>query len=244
MRIKSKNQKDLENKINKNVDAFEKNINYSFKNKDYILEALTHSSFSNENRNYKFNERMEFLGDSILGMVVSDYIFNREQNVAEGELTKIRANVVCEESLSIVAKNIELGRYILLGKGEKISGGRNRDSILADAMEAIIAAIYLDGGIEEARNFVMKMLGDRIDETIEGNIFRDYKTSLQEVVQRQNNAINYKLIDAKGPDHNKKFIVEALLNGKAVGVGEGKSKKEAEKEAAKNALVTLGKGAQ
>ena len=145
----------INRRISSNIELFEQKINYEFKNKEYILEALTHSSYSNENKNYAFNERLEFLGDSVLSIVISDYLFKKETKLPEGELTKIRANIVCEESLSEVSKNIHLGKYMLLGKGEEATGGRERISILADALEAVIAAIYLDGGIKCAREFIL-----------------------------------------------------------------------------------------
>ena len=220
-----------------NISKFEDTINYKFENKSYILEALTHSSYSNENKNYKFNERLEFLGDSVLSIVISDYLFKKEKNLPEGELTKLRANIVCEESLSEVAGQIHLGEYLLLGKGEEATGGRDRISILADALEAIIAAIYLDGGLEEASKFIFKYMDEIIEDSIEGKIFRDYKTYLQEVLQsRGEQHIWYKLIEEKGPDHNKRFVMEVGINDKVLGVGEGKSKKDAEQVAAKSAL--------
>ena len=218
-----------------NISKFEETINYTFENKSYILEALTHSSYSNENKNYKFNERLEFLGDSVLSIIISDYLFKTEKELPEGELTKLRANIVCEESLSEVASQINLGNFLLLGKGEEATGGRERISILADALEAVIAAVYLDGGIKEARDFIFKYM----QEIIENSIFRDYKTYLQEVLQSKGeHNIWYKLIDEKGPDHNKRFVMEVGINDTVLGVGEGKSKKDAEQVAAKAALKT------
>ena len=227
----------INRKISSNIELFEQKINYEFKNKEYILEALTHSSYSNENKNYPFNERLEFLGDSVLSIVISDYLFKKETKLPEGELTKIRANIVCEESLSEVSKNIHLGKYMLLGKGEEATGGRERISILADALEAVIAAIYLDGGIKCAREFILTNMEKIINDSIKGKIFRDYKTCLQEVLQSNGeNNIGYKLIEEKGPDHNKRFVMEVGINDTVLGVGEGKSKKDAEQVAAKCAL--------
>ena len=220
-----------------NISKFENIISYNFKNKQYILEALTHSSYSNENKSYAFNERLEFLGDSVLGIIISDYLFKNETELPEGELTKLRANIVCEESLSEVSKKIELGTHMLLGKGEEATGGRERVSILADAVEAVIAAIYLDGGIENARKFVLTQMDEIIQDSIKGRIFRDYKTHLQEVIQSQGETnIIYDLVEEIGPDHNKKFIMQVKLNDEVLGTGEGKSKKEAEQSAAKQAL--------
>ena len=227
----------INRRISSNIELFEQKINYEFKNKEYILEALTHSSYSNENKNYPFNERLEFLGDSVLSIVISDYLFKKETKLPEGELTKIRANIVCEESLSEVSKNIHLGKYMLLGKGEEATGGRERISILADALEAVIAAIYLDGGIKCAREFILTNMEKIINDSIKGKIFRDYKTCLQEVLQSYGeNNIWYKLIEEKGPDHNKRFVMEVGINDTVLGVGEGKSKKDAEQVAAKCAL--------
>lgn len=227
----------IKGNILNNISKFEKIISYEFKNKQYILEALTHSSYSNENKSYAFNERLEFLGDSVLGVVVSDYLFKNETELPEGELTKLRANIVCEESLSEVAKKIELGTHILLGRGEEATGGRDRISILADAFEAVIAAIYLDGGIENARKFVLTQMDEIIQDSIKGRIFRDYKTHLQEVIQSQGESnIVYDLVEEIGPDHNKRFVMQVRLNEEILGTGEGKSKKEAEQSAAKQAL--------
>ncbi|CEQ24087.1 ribonuclease III [[Clostridium] sordellii] len=227
----------IKSSILNNISKFEEIINYKFKNKAYILEALTHSSYSNENKSYAFNERLEFLGDSVLGIVVSDFLFKNETELPEGELTKLRANIVCEESLSDVAKHLNLGKHILLGRGEEATGGRDRVSILADAFEAVIAAIYLDGGIEPSKTFVLKNMEEIIEDSIKGRIFRDYKTHLQEVVQSQGESnIVYNLVEEIGPDHNKRFVMEVRLNDESLGKGEGKSKKEAEQSAAKQAL--------
>ena len=208
-------------KLNKNIldsiAQFENIIGYRFNNKEYILEALTHSSYSNENKGYNFNERLEFLGDSILSIVISDYLFKKETELPEGELTKLRANIVCEESLSEVAI-----------------------SILADAFEAVIAAIYLDGGLREASKFILTYMKDIITNSRKGKIFRDYKTHLQEVLQSKGEVnIWYKLIDEKGPDHNKKFVMQVGIDSKILGFGEGKSKKEAEQVAARKALDNI-----
>ena len=231
-------------KLNKNIldsiAQFENIIGYRFNNKEYILEALTHSSYSNENKGYNFNERLEFLGDSILSIVISDYLFKKETELPEGELTKLRANIVCEESLSEVAISIKLGEYMLLGKGEEATGGRERISILADAFEAVIAAIYLDGGLREASKFILTYMKDIITNSRKGKIFRDYKTHLQEVLQSKGEVnIWYKLIDEKCPDHNKKFVMQVGIDSKILGFGEGKSKKEAEQVAARKALDNI-----
>lgn len=230
----------FDNEINDIIRKFEKRIGYTFKNKEYIQIALTHSSFANEHKQFKFNERLEFLGDSVLGLVVSDYLFNVRKDLPEGKLTKFRANVVCEESLSRVARNLEIGKFLFLGKGEKICGGRDRDSILADAVEAIIAAIYLDSGLESAREFILFNLRDIITNTVDGNIFRDYKTILQEIVQKKNGKLSYRLIAEYGPDHDKEFEMIVKSGQNILGEGKGKNKKEAEKEAARDALIKMG----
>ena len=230
----------FEDAINRNIDEFEKKIEYDFKNREYIQIALTHSSFANEHKQFKYNERLEFLGDSVLGLVISDYLFNERKDLPEGKLTKLRANVVCEESLSRVAKKLDVGNFLFLGKGEKICGGRERDSILADATEAIIAAIYLDGGIECAKDFILSNLRDVISNTVDGNIFRDYKTILQEIIQKKNGKLSYRLVEENGPDHNKEFEMVVKRGHTILGQGRGRNKKEAEKEAAKNALINMG----
>ena len=222
------------------ITRFENIIDYKFNNKEYILEALTHSSYSNENKDIQFNERVEFLGDSVLSIVISEYLFKNETTLPEGELTKLRANIVCEESLSEVAMDIQLGEHMLLGKGEEATGGRERVSILADAVEAVIAAIYLDGGLDKAKEFILNYMKDIITNSRKGKIFRDYKTHLQEVLQSQGETnIWYKLIDEKGPDHNKRFVMQVGMNETVLGTGEGKSKKEAEQSAAKIAINNM-----
>lgn len=226
--------------IRESIRAFEEKIGYEFKNKTYIQTALTHSSFANEHKEFNYNERLEFLGDSVLGLVVSDYLFRARNDLPEGKLTRLRANVVCEESLSVVARKINLGDHLFLGKGERTSGGSDRDSILADATEAVIAAIYLDGGFDQAKDFILSNLRDTIAKNIDGNIFRDYKTILQEIIQGNNGKISYKLVGESGPDHNKEFEMQVKCGQDTIGIGKGKNKKEAEKEAARDALVKMG----
>lgn len=230
----------LKESMRKNIAKFEQVIQYDFKDKELLQIALTHSSFANEHKCFKYNERLEFLGDSVLGLVVSDYIFNIKKNLPEGKLTIIRASVVCEESLCKIAKRIDIGKYLFLGRGEKISGGRTRTSILADATEALIAAIYLDGGYEKAKEFILFYLKDIINTYLDGDVFRDYKTILQEVVQSQNSNLSYKLVGEDGPDHNKVFKMQVKVGNEVLGIGQGKNKKEAEKEAAKDALKVMG----
>ena len=217
----------------------QKKINYEFQDVKLLKEALTHSSYSNEYKKIKNrnNERLEFLGDSILGLIISNYLFRLKKELPEGELTKIRAAIVCERSLKEVAKSVQLGEYLYLGKGEESTGGRTRDSILADATEALIAAIYLDGGFRKATDFVLEHMGDIISQAIQGKIMRDYKTQLQELIQKDNKEnITYKLVDQLGPDHDKTFKMNVFLGEKLIGTGIGKSKKEAEQEAAKDAM--------
>ena len=226
--------------IRESIRAFEEKIGYEFMDKSYIQTALTHSSFANEHKEFNYNERLEFLGDSVLGLVVSDYLFRARNDLPEGKLTRLRANVVCEESLSAVARKINLGDHLFLGKGEKASGGSDRDSILADATEAVIAAIYLDGGFDQAKDFILSNLRDTIAKNIDGNIFRDYKTILQEIIQGNNGKISYKLVGESGPDHNKEFEMQVKCGQETIGIGKGKNKKEAEKEAARDALVKMG----
>lgn len=227
------------NNIEERIGTLQRTINYQFNNIGILKEALTHSSYANESKNKKirYNERLEFLGDSVLGLVISEYIFARYKHLPEGELTKVRASVVCEPSLAIQARNIELGKYLLLGKGEEFTGGRERESILADALEALIGAIYIDSGIDQARNFILNHFMGSIKLASKGSLFKDYKTDLQELLQSKGlEKITYKVVNEHGPDHNKIFDVEVLLGDTVIGRGSGKSKKEAEQRAAKEGI--------
>ncbi len=224
-----------------NFSELEEAIGYHFKNPELIHEALSHSSYANEKKKQRHsNERLEFLGDSVLSVVVSQYLFKHHPDLPEGELTRIRAALVCEKSLHKFALKIKLGNYLLLGKGEEHTGGRERPSILADAFEAVIAAVYLDGGLEAARTHIMHFIPKTIPEN-RSMLFGDYKTALQEVIQKNpEEKIDYKLIEESGPDHNKTFVVEVCLNSNVIGKGIGKSKKEAEQMAAQEALALMG----
>lgn len=220
--------------------TLEKRINYKFNNRQYLMEALTHSSFANERNNgIKSNERMEFLGDSVLSLISSQFLFETYGDMPEGELTKLKASLVCTESLSGFARQIHLGEYLFLGKGEVNTGGANRPSILEDAFESLIAAIYLDGGLDSAREFVLSFLKPAL-ENHKIN-FKDYKTTLQEVIQQNpDQSINYVFVGSSGPDHNKIFEAEVKLNSNVIGRGKGKTKKGAEQAAAKEALNLMG----
>ena len=214
-------------------------LKYTFNNIQLLNESVTHSSYANENKkkNIKYNERLEFLGDSVLSIVISEYLYKRLLAVQEGDLTKIRASIVCEPSLARCSQDLNLGKYLLLGKGEESTGGRSRVSILADTYEAIIGAIYLDGGFDHAKKFILQSLKHIIEDAINGRVFQDYKTHLQEVVQSENvERLLYEVISEDGPDHNKIFHVHVRIGNKIVGKGSGKSKKEAEQNAAKEAL--------
>lgn len=223
------------------IEKFEQIIGYEFKNKELIHHALSHSSYANERKiPGGSNERLEFLGDSVLSIVVSEHLYTHLTNVAEGELTKLRASLVCEKSLHIFAKQINLGDFLMLGKGEENTGGRERPSILADAFEAVIAAIYLDGGLEAARKHILHFLPEDIQHQ-KKPAFNDFKTILQEVVQKNpEEKVDYILAGEEGPDHNKRFVVEVCLNSNVIGRGKGRSKKEAEQLAAKEALELMG----
>ena len=225
-----------------NLKKLEQTIGYQFTAKSLLEQAMTHSSYANENRErgLRDNERLEFLGDSILGFVVADYLYRSFPDRPEGELTRIRALLVCEDSLHEVAQRLELGKYLKLGNGEESCGGRTRPSILADATEAVFAAVYLDGGISAASALIHRVLLDTEREEVAEEKRRDYKTILQEFVQRTpNQTLSYRLFGESGPDHDKTFYFEVLLNGGAVGKGAGRSKKEAEQMAAKDALEKL-----
>ena len=225
------------------MQELEKKLNYTFRNPALLNEALSHSSYANEHRasHLNSNERLEFLGDSVLGFVTAEFLFTQHPNLPEGDLTRIRAALVCEQSLYEVAKKLGLGRYLKLGRGEEAGGGRERTSILADATEAIFAAVYLDGGIREASALIHRVLLDVEREEVVEERRRDYKTALQELIQRQaDQVLSYRMIGEQGPDHAKIFQAEVLLNGEPLGSGFGRSKKEAEQSAAKAALKTLG----
>ncbi|OJV64719.1 MAG: ribonuclease III [Clostridiales bacterium 38-18] len=224
------------------IKKIEALIGYNFKESHYLTRALTHSSYSNENKKEKLknNERLEFLGDSVLGLIISEFIFSHYLQLEEGQLTKVRAKIVCEASLGEAARQIKLGEYMLFGRGEEMTGGRERASILSDAFEALIAAIFLDGGMECARTFVLKQLKPTIDDAVQGKLFVDYKTRLQEVIQVQKgNRIKYDIVREEGPDHAKIFFTEVKLNDSVIGIGSGRSKKESEQEAAKQGLLRL-----
>ena len=222
-----------------NFSEFENIIGYEFKNKAYLETALTHSSYANEKQLSKdCNERLEFLGDSVLGIITAEYFYHNLAHLPEGEMTKKRAACVCEKSLFGFAKKINLGRFMLLGRGEEHTGGRNRASILADAFEAVIGAIYLDGGLENARKFVLDFVKEAAARQLS---FKDYKTELQEIIQKNPaEHLTYVLVGESGPDHDKRFEVEVHLNSNVIGRGIGTSKKKAEQLAAKEALELMG----
>jgi ribonuclease-3 len=234
------NIKSLYQEINKLQNV----IGYRFKDQNNLILALTHSSYANENRkeNLESNERLEFLGDAVLNIIISEKIFREYSTLTEGEMTKARASIVCEPSLESCSNKIRLGEYLLLGKGEELSGGRKRVSILSDAFEALIGSIYIDGGMDDARDFINKFMGEMIEDSISGMLFRDYKTQLQEYVQRSaNHKVIYEVVEEKGPDHNKTFISQVRIKDKIMGVGEGRSKKESEQKAAMAALTEMEK---
>lgn len=219
------------------IKEFEKKLALTFCNDGALLtKALTHSSGAQENQ-ADSNERMEFLGDAILGTVISERLFNDYPTWSEGELTRAKAALVNEPALAAAARRIKLGEVLILSRGEDQSGGRNRPSILCGAFEALIAAVYLDCGMEAARDFILKWLAEPIEAISRGEYHRDYKTLLQELLQEEHRALpNYRVIEETGPDHDKTFVVEVSLGKNILGVGSGKSKKEAERSAAKHAL--------
>ena len=222
------------------LTKLEQGLGYTFRNKTLLENALTHSSYANENRERHLpdNERLEFLGDSILGFVVAEYLYRNFPDKPEGELTRIRADLVCERNLAEAAATIELGSYLLLGHGEEQGGGRKRDSIVSDAMESVIAVSFMDGGFAAAKEIIDRLILSNIPKGRPRNF--DYKTAFQELVQRKKDQqIHYELTGESGPDHDKHFEVEVLLNGKAVGHGVGSSKKRAEQAAAEAAIEAL-----
>jgi len=223
------------------MKELEKKIGYQYKNISYLENALTHSSYANEAKHgTKSNERLEFLGDAVLSMVVSDYIYKNCPNLPEGDLSKLRASLVCEKSLCRFSKSLGVGRCLKLSRGEHNLKGNERPSILADAFEAIIASIYLDGGMEQARKFILSFVEPEIKNP-KPKAFKDYKTTLQEIIQKNpEERLTYVLTGEQGPDHDKHFFVEVHLNSNVIGRGGGRSKKEAEQQAAREALELMG----
>lgn len=218
------------------LKELENKIGYEFKEKVLLLQALTHSSFSNEQKinRYKNYERLEFLGDAVLELLSSRFFFETYPEMSEGQMTRMRSSRVCEPALAFCARDLSLGKYILLGKGEEATGGRGRDSIISDVMEAVIGAIYLDGGIEEADKFVKKYILSDLENK---QLFYDSKTILQERVQKTGRTIVYELVSETGPDHDKTFTVEAIIDGRTAGKGQGRNKKTAEQQAAYQVLL-------
>ncbi|MEI3212812.1 MAG: ribonuclease III [Lachnospiraceae bacterium] len=225
--------------MNELLEELQDKIGYRFQNTDLLKQALTHSSFANEQKINKLKdyERLEFLGDAVLELVSSEFLFRENPQMPEGQLTKLRASMVCEPALAYCAKDIDLGSYILLGRGEEYTGGRYRSSITSDVMEAIIGAIFLDGGIENAKKHIYRFILSDLENKI---LFLDSKTILQEEIQKKKDAqLRYELIGESGPDHNKQFTVDAYLNDVLIGSGTGRTKKAAEQQAAYEALLKM-----
>lgn len=223
----------------KSMDELQKRIGYRFKNKNLLRQALTHSSYANEKHMSKLsdNERLEFLGDAVLEIVSSEFLFQNYPKMPEGDLTKLRASIVCEPTLALCTKEMDLGKYLFLGKGEDMTGGRKRKSILSDALEALIGSIYLDGGFASAKEFILRFILTDIEHK---QLFYDSKTILQEIVQAEfKEELSYRIIAETGPDHDKLFEVEALIGEQVIGTGEGRTKKSAEQEAAYHGILKL-----
>lgn len=221
------------------LKELQEKIGYQFRDETLLKQALTHSSFANEQKINKLGnyERLEFLGDAVLELVTSEFLFNENKDMPEGQLTRLRASMVCEPALAYCARDIRLGSYILLGKGEEATGGRKRDSIISDVMEAVIGAIFLDGGIENAKKYIYRFVLSDLEDKI---LFMDSKTLLQEEIQKNNTAqLRYELVGETGPDHDKEFRVEAYLDEKLIGTGVGRTKKAAEQQAAYEALIRI-----
>lgn len=226
------------------ISEFEKTIAYSFKDRELLRLAFTHSSFANEKRRgcHENNERLEFLGDAVLDMVVSEYMYRQYPQMPEGELTKLRAGVVCESSLAKLAIRMDFGQHLFLGKGEESTGGRSRDSILADSFEAVIGAVLIDGGFEAVSSYILRFMAEEINRAQKNFKTRDSKTSLQEIIQKNSKlSITYTIVSETGPDHDKIFTANVCHGEKILGIGKGKSKKEAEQCAANNALAKMNK---
>ena len=223
----------------KPLEELEQKIGYSFQDKRLLRQALTHSSFANEQKINKYDdyERLEFLGDAVLELVSSEFLFRENENMTEGQLTRLRASMVCEQALAYCAREFGLEKYILLGKGEEMTGGRTKDSIISDVMEAIIGALYVDNGMEEAKAYIHRFILSDLEHK---QLFYDAKTILQEHVQQKNQGtLHYELIREEGPDHDKMFVVEAKIDDKTIGAGQGRTKKAAEQQAAYEALKSM-----
>ncbi|MBR1763513.1 MAG: ribonuclease III [Eubacterium sp.] len=222
------------------IQKLQKKIEYTFKDKALLEEALTHSSYANEQQDSTaYNERMEFLGDAVLSFVSARYLYEKYPDMPEGRLSKLRSSLVCTQSLSSFAKEIDLGDCLRMGKGETASGGASRPSVLEDAFEALIAAIYLDGGIDEAKRFILRFLAREVEN--HHSNFKDYKSLLQEIIQQNpDERLSYAVVKTSGPDHDKRFEVELRLNSNIIGKGIGTSKKNAEQKAARQALELMG----
>ncbi|MGN0398442.1 MAG: ribonuclease III [Candidatus Fimimorpha sp.] len=225
--------------VNQRLEKLEKKIGYKFQNKQLLTQAMTHSSYTNEHKVAKNfnNERLEFLGDAVLELVSSEFLFQTYTEYPEGEMTKLRASMVCEPTLALCAKDISLGSFLLLGKGEEATGGRDRDSVTSDAMEALIGAIYLDGGFASAKEFINQFVLNDIENK---RLFYDSKTILQEIVQKNfDELLTYELLEEKGPDHDKLFRVQAMIGNKRQGIGTGRTKKAAQQMAAYQTILKL-----
>ncbi|WP_419865853.1 ribonuclease III [Ureibacillus xyleni] len=247
MRKKSSNQKIgvLPEKVKHQFEFLQEELNIYFRNKSLLYQAFTHSSYVNEHRRKLFtdNERLEFLGDAVLELSVSKYLFERYPHMSEGELTKLRASIVCEPSLVIFANELNFGKYVLLGKGEELTGGRERPALLADVFESFIGALYLDQGLDVVVCFLERIVFPKVEVGAFSHVM-DFKSQLQEMVQQSNNGVlHYEIVDEKGPAHNRTFVSRVLLNDQELGIGRGKSKKEAEQQAAQNAMITLNQSA-
>ena len=222
------------------IDELQKKLTVDFENKQLIITAITHSSYANQKKNIKYNERLEFLGDAVLQIVISEYLFLNYPDKLEGELSKKRSLIVCENSLYKIAKGWDLGKFILMSNGEEMTGGRTRVSILSDCVEAIIAAIYLDKDISTAEKFILSNFSKIIDNAMKDKIVLDYKTKLQEVLQKKGEVdIQYNLIKFEGPPHRRKFYISVIYHGQVHGTGTGFSKKEAEQDAAQTSLMKM-----
>ncbi|MEI4768607.1 ribonuclease III [Psychrobacillus sp. FJAT-51614] len=227
--------------VKEHFNLFQQHFDIHFDNPTLLYQAFTHSSYVNEHRRKFFtdNERLEFLGDAVLELSVSQYLFQQYMGMSEGELTKLRAAIVCEPSLVLFANELNFGKYVLLGKGEELTGGRERPALLADVFEAFIGALYLDKGLATVISFLEKIVFPKIELGAFSHVM-DYKSQLQEIIQQQNNGtLNYEIVEEKGPAHNRTFVSRVVLNTNELGIGKGRSKKEAEQQAARLAIIAL-----